>query len=675
VNVDVIIVSYQSARDLPAAVRSLPTGTRVIVVDNASTDGSADVARALGCEVVRNTSNAGFGRAVNRVVRELVRAETMLLLNPDACIDAANLARLLAALDDPLVAVAGPRLQDDDGDDQRPWWPFPSPAGAWREAFGLHMLRRDRYDRSADVPFVVGACLAVRTSAFRDVGGFDERYWLYGEEADLCRRLAHHGWRVRYVADALASHTGGVSGEGIATLVGEHFGRGSDRFVLTHHGPLSLVVYRVGNLIGTALRVPFLRRSDPRRDTRVFVMRRLLRSLVRHPTSVSAPDVSVAQPSLIVLSLEPWDEVWRRNQFFIRELVEREPALRVLYVEPAPDVLFELLVRRRLPMKQLRSRARLRPTPGLPQVIRFRPVKVFPRFLGRWSDDSLGRQIVRAASRAELHDPTVWINDVDLAPTVTRDDWPVLYDVTDDWLLASVPRRVRRKRASKERMLLARADEVVVCSSDLLRTKGHDRVLSFIPNAVDVGLFTTPQDRPLDLPVAPVAVYAGTLHEDRIDVPLIVELAASLPWVSFAFIGPAYLSREAVEQLRGFANVHLLGARPYEEVPAYLQHATILIVPHLVTPFTESLDPIKAYECLAVGRPTLATPVAGFRGLGPPVQVADRETFTARVREIVASDHATVTRHDVPTWSQRAQAFGEVLDRARTGRRAAEATK
>ena len=189
-DLDVVIVTHQSAEHLPSCVGALPEGVRTIVVDNASTDGSAEVARQLGCEVLRNAANDGFARAVNRAVREKVRAGNMLLLNPDAVVSAPNLERLLHAVKEDGVAVAGPRLQHPDGGEQRPWWDFPSPARAWREAFGLHRLRSPDFTRSADVPFVVGACFLVRTNAFRAVGGFDERYWLYGEEADLCKRLA-----------------------------------------------------------------------------------------------------------------------------------------------------------------------------------------------------------------------------------------------------------------------------------------------------------------------------------------------------------------------------------------------------------------------------------------------------------------------------------------------------
>ena len=244
-DLDVVIVTHQSAKHLPGCIGALPPGVRTIVVDNASTDGSAEVARRLGCEVLRNAENDGFARAVNRAAREKVHATKMLLLNPDAHVSEPDLERLLAAVAEDGVAVAGPRLQHPNGEDQRPWWDFPSPSRAWKEALGLHRLRSPDFARSADVPFLVGACFLVRTAAFRAVGGFDERYWLYGEEADLCKRLHAAGWRIRYVADAVAIHIGGASSDGDSSEhVREHFIRGSERFVLTHHGTASLMAFR-----------------------------------------------------------------------------------------------------------------------------------------------------------------------------------------------------------------------------------------------------------------------------------------------------------------------------------------------------------------------------------------------------------------------------------------------
>ena len=90
-------------------------------------------------------------------------------------------------------------------------------------------------------------------------------------------------------------------------------------------------------------------------------------------------------------------------------------------------------------------------------------------------------------------------------------------------------------------------------------------------------------------------------------------LLGSDPELSVVLVGPVALATASSERMSRHPNIHTLGPRPYADVPAYLQHADVVIVPHVITPFTESLDPIKAYECRAVGRPTIATQVAGFR--------------------------------------------------------------
>ncbi len=169
------------------------------------------------------------------------------------------------------------------------------------------------------------------------------------------------------------------------------------------------------------------------------------------------------------------------------------------------------------------------------------------------------------------------------------------------------------------------------------------------------------QDRPADLPDGATVVYVGSLHDDRIDVSLVAEIAAALPEMSVVLVGPNSLSKASNESLDEFPNVHRLGARPYKSVPGYLQHADAVIVPHVVSPFTESLDPIKAYECLAAGRPTLATPVAGFRALEGPLQIADRATFVDDLRRMLADPERAPRPVDLPSWRERALHFAEIL--------------
>ncbi|MBV8463843.1 MAG: glycosyltransferase, partial [Acidimicrobiales bacterium] len=149
-----------------------------------------------------------------------------------------------------------------------------------------------------------------------------------------------------------------------------------------------------------------------------------------------------------------------------------------------------------------------------------------------------------------------------------------------------------------------------------------------------------------------------------------------LPDMQYVLIGPNSLSGPADSRLRALPNVHLHGPVPYERVPAYLQHADVVIVPHRVGAFTESLDPIKAYECLAVGRPTVATPVAGFRDLPPPVRTAEPAQFGQALAAALAEGPPPGTSRPparaVPTWHDRARMVGAVLDRVRAGARRPE---
>jgi GT2 family glycosyltransferase/glycosyltransferase involved in cell wall biosynthesis len=648
---DVVIVTHGSAAHLPRALAGLPPDARVIVVDNASTDGSVRIAVEAGAEVVRGAVNAGFAAGANRGAR-LGGAPAILFLNPDASIAPADLERLLAVLErEPDTAIVAPRIRLPDGREQRSRWPIPTPGHAWREALGLASWGGHRSGT-----FVIGACLLVRRAAFEALHGFDERFWLYGEEADLCRRALDAGWGVRSVEDAVADHVAGASGRGLEDVVFEHFNRGVEHLARKHHGGAGLLGVRSAQLVGSTLRS--LAPGDPaRRRYHRRRLRRLVRVLATSPLSVPLDSPATRAPGrgLVVCSLEAWDEVWRRNQFLVRELLALEPDRRVLFVEPPFDWLVAARTRR-----GQRHRG-LRPVEEEGRVVRFQPGKVLPRLLGPFADRSLERQVRRAVGALGFVEPALWVNDPSWAGLARRSGWPVLYDMTDDWLRAGLTPRQHRRIAEAERWLFGHAHAVVVCSEELRRSRADARPDAVvIPNAVDAEHFRRPRPRPEDLPVPPCLVYVGTLHEDRLDLDLLEALAERLPEATLVLVGPNALAPASAERLRRHPNVALLGPRPYAEVPAYLQHAEVVVVPHVVSPFTESLDPIKAYECLAVGRPVVATPVAGFRGLGPPVHTAEPERFVAAVAGLLERP-APVMAGPVPSWAERARRFAAAL--------------
>ncbi len=374
---------------------------------------------------------------------------------------------------------------------------------------------------------------------------------------------------------------------------------------------------------------------------------------------------------LVVISLEGWDEVWRRNQHLVAGLLRRDSHLRVLFVEPAVDPLHEVSRRRRPTLPR-----GLRPGPPLPGVGEGRlwlleAVKWLPRRLDRHVDDRLAAETIRAARLLGFTAPLLWVNDPDGAAVLEATGWRALYDVTDDWLLADRATIETERRTRAEDLLLERAREVVVCSEALARSKGARRTVTLIPNAVDLEAYRRPRPRPDDLPVGPCALYVGTVHRDRIDLDLCAATAEAIGHRGhLVVVGPVSLPPSDVRLLER-AGAVLLGRRPADVIPAYLQHATVLVVPHVVSPFTESLDPIKLYEYRAASRPVVSTPVAGFRDAGDPrIAVVDRPAFAAAVVTALAS-RATSGRErtHVPAWSDRVEQMASVLDRVVGGGR------
>lgn len=366
---------------------------------------------------------------------------------------------------------------------------------------------------------------------------------------------------------------------------------------------------------------------------------------------------------IVVMSLESWDAVWRRNQYLIAGLLERTPDLRALFVEPRHDPLYDLASRRRIDVGE-----GLRPV--VPEwkgrLWRLQATKWLPRRLDPWSDRRAAGTVDRRARSLGFSRPVLWVNDPGGAAVLRRTGWPALYDITDDWLEADRTRAEHERLVQDEDYLMAHCAEVVVCSPALASVKGARRPVNLIPNAVDVPAYRVPQPRPADLPDGPIALYLGTIHRDRIDIELCCATARGVAGHgSVVLVGPAPLSADDSARLEA-AGVNLLGARDRSAVPGYLQHADVLIVPHVVTPFTDSLDPIKSYEYRAVGRPVVSTPVAGFRDAADSrVQVRETDAFVRAVRDALPAGVRFPEGADaaVPTWEDRAAAMAEVIDR------------
>jgi hypothetical protein len=264
----VIIVNYRSYDELAGALTALQAETQggqteIVVVDQES-----DPARVASVKsqfpnitLIANLRNDGFAAGVNRGASR-TKASLLLTLNPDTIVQPGLVAGLARWLDDhPDVAVVGPRILNADGSVQPSARRFPDVTTGLggrmsfltRIAPDNWLSRRNlewsRASEPVEVDWVSGACMMIRRSAFEGVGGFDDRFFLYWEDADLCRRLLTAGHRTFYVPTVAAVHAGARSSRQAASRSIVAFHRSAFRYYWKHGGLIARTVAPAVKLI------------------------------------------------------------------------------------------------------------------------------------------------------------------------------------------------------------------------------------------------------------------------------------------------------------------------------------------------------------------------------------------------------------------------------------------
>jgi N-acetylglucosaminyl-diphospho-decaprenol L-rhamnosyltransferase len=229
---------------LQAIAETHPEGVEheILVLDNASTDGSADAVRVLGGEIRLIELSQRTGKAANdsRLLRE-AQGRYCLLLNEDSEIKSGAVAALMAALDDDQrAATAGPRLLDSDGNPVPCAWRFPGVGTAVAGALFVHKLFTVQSSgwKTREVEWLQSSALLVRREAAARVDYLDSRFFVYYDECDFAKRLADAGWHALFVPDALAVHHDQLSTDlaaGLPRIV--EFHRNRDLYMRLHHGP------------------------------------------------------------------------------------------------------------------------------------------------------------------------------------------------------------------------------------------------------------------------------------------------------------------------------------------------------------------------------------------------------------------------------------------------------
>lgn len=257
--VSTVVVSFNTRDHLLRCLASLEAvllPLEVIVVDNASEDGSAEAVaeRFPATRLVRNPENAGFGRASNQGIA-LSRAPYVLLLNSDAEVRPGALEALVGLLDGrPRVGAAGPRTLSGDGTVQVSFGPPLTPLREWRQrrlVRGVRQRQPEALRRAAalaavehEPAWLSASCLLARREALSDVGGFDEGFFLYEEDADLCRRLRQAGWALVFTPAAEVVHHLGRSMDRAADRAFLEYHRSHVLYYRKHNGPLATALLR-----------------------------------------------------------------------------------------------------------------------------------------------------------------------------------------------------------------------------------------------------------------------------------------------------------------------------------------------------------------------------------------------------------------------------------------------
>jgi N-acetylglucosaminyl-diphospho-decaprenol L-rhamnosyltransferase len=255
-DLSLVILNYNTREHLRACLQAVhdegSTGaaTEVLVVDNSSTDGSAEMVESEfpSVALLRSPRNGGFAYGNNQALARC-RGDAILLLNPDALLPRGGIARLLDRLGaHPEAGIIGPKLLRPNGTMHLACRrSFPTPAVAFYRLSGLSRLfprhpTFGRYnltfvdpDQAIEVDSVCGACMLIRRSVVERVGLLDERFFMYGEDLDWCMRARQAGWTVRYEPDIVVQHMHGAASRQRALRTTFHFFRAMDLFYRKHY--------------------------------------------------------------------------------------------------------------------------------------------------------------------------------------------------------------------------------------------------------------------------------------------------------------------------------------------------------------------------------------------------------------------------------------------------------
>ncbi|UCF26759.1 MAG: glycosyltransferase family 2 protein [Chloroflexota bacterium] len=300
-DLSVIIVNWNTKNLLVECIDSIYTAPPnsefdIWVVDNSSTDGSPEIIRNRYPEVnlIVNKENIGFAKANNQAFNQC-RGKYILLLNPDTVVKPEAIEKLCRFLNQlPEVGMVGPRLINADKTLQISAFPIPTLSKEfWRlfhldvfVPYGKYPMKDWDVDTAREVDTLLGACMLIRREALGKSNLFDEEYFIYSEEVDLCARLKKGSWHLYWLPSAVVIHYGSQSTQQVAEDMFLKLYAGKILYFRKHRSKFAVLVYKIILFLATISRLvltPFALIEEPvKRDEHLVLSnyyRRLLWSL------------------------------------------------------------------------------------------------------------------------------------------------------------------------------------------------------------------------------------------------------------------------------------------------------------------------------------------------------------------------------------------------------------
>jgi teichuronic acid biosynthesis glycosyltransferase TuaH len=717
--VSVTIVNHRSRDLLRTCLLSLRRfpytlgTTEIVVLDNASGDGSVEMLHEDFPEVfvLAEHVRRGYAANQNRAVAAS-HGEVVFMLNPDATVHQHTIDHLVEALQwQDRVAIAGGPIGNADGSlrQDRPH-AFPTPRSPYERALGVQRLRSQR-----PMPAGVirdgwpsgGAYLIVRR-AFDEVGGFDEDFFMYSEDADLFLRLVAHGNLIAWVPNAIVTHPFRDEPAETSARRETEIVTAELQYMQKHFG--GTLTFRTGVVIDSAIRLAalslppisgFVKQHGKTTGYNRRVQRARLRAAVgrngrpglgdlardwnrQHaranpqvddgpdavPTSLVGGSISRkrALPGLIVFdSSTTWDGPWMAFQHIALHLATRAP---VLFVDSPWSPVYSYRTNGRPLLRSQLSRL----SDNLYRLIPVAPPGLTRPGINRLTAVAVRRAVARAISEldADVHAYFCSLSAANLFD-VTDADIRVYY-ASDDFvagaeLMGRPTGRIRQLDAE----LASQADAIVAISpaiANSYRARGYDPIV--VPNGVESAAFAEVENAPLPTDVtlpSPIAGYIGHIS-DRMDLSLIEAIAEN--GMSLLLIGPRQITfgeDERLQRLLARPNVQWVGSKPFDELASYLRVIDVGLLPYTDSDFNRASFPLKTLEYLASGRPVVATRLPAVEWLDTdlitiakgPAEFARRtsdEARTTRSPDLVKRRRAFAATH---SWGKRVEQLAEIL--------------